>query len=141
MVMLIDNILSGLGTTSSRSGNGSAHRGGTTTTTTTTIELPSSTATHKSGYSASNGSVEYHDSAGLNYTIDSNGNLKTWSTAPTDTYGGAGNDEAAGTPAGTPAAEEKDNTLLYVLLPILALVGVKLYQRYTSGNSRKKRKK
>lgn len=129
---LINNILSGLGTTSSRSGSGSAHRGGTTTTTTTTTELPSSTATHKTGSYASDGSVEYHDSTGINYTIDANGNLKTWATTPTDTYGRAGNDEAA---------EEEDNTLLYVLLPILALVGVKLYQRYTSGNSRKKRKK
>ena len=136
MVMLIDNILSGLGTTSSRSGSGSANRGGTTTTTTTT-ELPSSTATHKTGSYSSDGSVEYHDSAGVNYTIDANGNLKTWATTPTDTYGGAGNDEAAV----SPAAEEEDNTLLYVLLPILALVGVKLYKRYTSGNSRKKRKK
>lgn len=132
MVMLIDNILSGLGTTSSRSGSGSAHRGGTTTTPTTTTELPSSTANHKTGHYSSDGSVEYHDSAGINYTIDADGNLKTWATTPAGTDGGAGNDKAA---------EEENNTLLYVLLPILALVGVKLFQRYTSGNSRKKRKK
>lgn len=156
MVMLIDNILSGLGTSSSRSGSTESYT--VTRPVSNTPHGRGSTGSYQSGTVSQTKTVTYeydpvaktyvetnvvvkdienptysrNNGTGINYTIDADGNLKTWATTPTGTYGGAGNDKAA---------EEENNTLLYVLLPILALVGVKLSQRYTSGNSRKKRKK
>lgn len=139
---LLNGILNGglgEGTTSRRSGSGSAHRGGSTTTTATTGRSSAGTysATHKTGYSSSDGSVEYHDSAGNNYTIDADGNFNYYKTQPTDTYGSSGSSQPAAT-SGNVETEDNDNMLLWILLPIVALVGVKLYKR-NNGNRKSKR--
>ena len=132
---LLNGILNGLGegTTSSRSGSGSEHRGGYTTTTTTTGRSSAGaySATHKTGSYSSSGTVEYHDSAGNNYTVDADGNVNYYQTLPTDTYG------SSQTAATSGNVETEDNDL-WILLPIVALVGVKLYKR-NNGKRKSKR--
>lgn len=131
---LLNGILNGLGegTTSSRSGSGSEHRGGYTTTTTTTGRSSAGaySANHKTGSYSSDGTVEYHDSAGNNYTVDADGNVNYYKTQPTDTYGSS---QTAAT-----SGNVDDNMLLWILLPIVALVGVKLYKR-NNGKRKSKR--
>ena len=132
----MDNILNGLGSTSSRSGSGSEHRGGSTTTTTTTAQSSAGaySANHKTGSYSSDGAVEYHDSAGNNYTVDADGNVNYYQTQPTDTYGSSQTAAASG----NVKTEDNDNMLLWILLPIVALVGVKLYKR-NNGKRKSKR--
>lgn len=128
MVMLLDNILSGLG--SSRSGSGSTHRGDLSP---TVKELPSvivnSNARHQTGSYGSDGTKTYSNSDGENYFIDAEGNVTAWTTPTSDTPAGDG----------APTAEDDDNMLIWLLLPFAAMLGVKLLKNNRNKSKKKRR--
>ena len=128
--MLLDNILSGLG--SSRSGSGSTHRGGLSP---TVKELPSvfvnSNARHQTGSYGSDGTKTYSNSDGENYSIDAEGNVTKWTTPTSDTPAGDG--------APTTTAEDDDNMLIWLLLPFAAMLGVKLIKNKQNNRKKKRR--
>ena len=130
----MDNILCGLGTSSSRSGSGSANRSGTTTNVAPSYEVPAqvnTNAAHQTGHYYSNGTYEYSNSDGDHYTVTPDGEVTYWKTEPTET-----DTSTIGT--GT-TAEADDNMILWVLLPLVALGVAKFVKN--QKNAKGKRKK
>lgn len=119
---ILDNILSGLG----RESGGSR---GSSTTTTTTVTPPdgyNTNATHQAGSYSSDGTSYHYNSDGASYSVDAQGNVY-------DVFL-----PAKQTAAATVNAEDDDNMMLWLLLPFVAMVGIKLYKNMTNSKKRKR---
>ena len=129
MTMLLDNILNGLGSRSDGNESRSSGSSSTTTETSTTV-LPS----HYTGaYTSGDGEVE-------TAYIDTTTGRKSYTSGDK-----AGTSEQVRPPsdkAGTfeqvrpPSAEEDDNMLMWLLLPLAAMAVVKFFKR-KNGNRKK----
>ena len=121
MTMLLDNILNGLGSRSDGNESRSSGTSSTTTKTSTTV-LPS----HYTGaYTSSDGEVE-------TAYIDTTTGRKYYTSGDK-----AGTSEQVRQPSANDA-EEDDNMLMWLLLPLAAMVVVKFFKR-KNGKRKSKR--
>ena len=134
MTMLLDNILNGLGSRSDGNESRSSGSSSTTTATSTTV-LPS----HYTGaYTSSDGEVEtaYVDTTTgrKNYTSGDKAGTSEQVRQPSDK---AGTSEQVRQPSANDA-EEDDNMLMWLLLPLAAMAVVKFFKR-KNGKRKSKR--
>ncbi|MBQ2096966.1 MAG: hypothetical protein II480_02220 [Bacteroidales bacterium] len=131
MTMLLDNILNGLGSRSDGNESRSSGSSSTSTETSTTV-LPS----HSTGvYTSGDGEVEtaYIDTTTgrKNYTSGDKAGTSEQVRPPSDK---AGTSEQVR----QPSAEEDDNMLMWLLLPLAAMAVVKFFKR-KNGKRKSKR--
>jgi len=136
MVMLIDNILSGLGTSSSRSGSTESYT--VTRPVSNTPHGRGSTGSYQSGTVSQTKTVTYeYDPVAKTY-VETNVVVKDIENPTYSRNNGTNNNNNNNNNNVTASpTEDDDNILIYMLLPILAIVLGKIYQNNKKPKKRK----